>query len=138
VAWNGSDFVFVGVVAPTSSTDNAFARFDGTTGALLQNSTGAALGDTGAATFTGSVTVAGTSTAGSSLVLAEDTDNGVNTVTLKSADALAASFALTLPIADGTANQVLKTDGAGNLAFTTASSGISAGTSIALAMVMGF
>lgn len=45
---------------------------------------------------------------------------------------------LKYPAADGTANQVLKTDGAGTLSFTTPSSGISAGLSIALAMVMGF
>ncbi len=44
---------------------------------------------------------------------------------------------LKYPTADGTANQVIKTDGSGNLSFTTPSAGISAGTSIALAMVMG-
>lgn len=41
------------VVGPASSTDNAFARFDSTTGKLLQNSTGATLGDTGKAVFLG-------------------------------------------------------------------------------------
>lgn len=40
------------VVGPGSSTDNGFARFDSTTGKLLQNTgTGATLGDTGIATF---------------------------------------------------------------------------------------
>jgi hypothetical protein len=39
------------VVGPASSTDNAFTRFDGTTGKLIQNSTGATLSDTGAAVF---------------------------------------------------------------------------------------
>lgn len=38
------------VVGPSSSTDNALARFDGTTGKLIQSST-VALSDTGA--FTG-------------------------------------------------------------------------------------
>jgi hypothetical protein len=44
-AWNGSDFVKVAsslgtgdVVGPASATDNAIARFDGTTGKLIQNS----------------------------------------------------------------------------------------------------
>ena len=39
------------VVGPASATDNAFTRFDGTTGKLIQNSTGATLSDTGAAVF---------------------------------------------------------------------------------------
>jgi hypothetical protein len=42
VAWNGSDFVQVGgtgdVVGPASATDNAIARFDLTSGKLIQNS----------------------------------------------------------------------------------------------------
>ena len=44
VAWNGSDFVQVGgsgngdVTGPASSTDNAIARFDSTTGKIIQNS----------------------------------------------------------------------------------------------------
>jgi hypothetical protein len=42
VAWNGSDFVEVGspgdVDGPASATDNAVARFDGTTGKIIQNS----------------------------------------------------------------------------------------------------
>lgn len=42
------------VVGPASSTDNAVARFDGTTGKLLQNSA-ATLSDTGALTTTGVV-----------------------------------------------------------------------------------
>jgi len=41
VVWNGVDFVEVAsgnVDGPSSSTDNAVARFDGTTGKLIQNS----------------------------------------------------------------------------------------------------
>lgn len=45
IAWNGSDFVKVSsstasgdVVGPASATDNAIARFDGTTGKLIKNS----------------------------------------------------------------------------------------------------
>jgi hypothetical protein len=61
------------VVGPSSSTDNAIARFDSTTGKLLQNSL-VTVSDTGAIT-------------------------------------VASEF--TLPVVDGTANQVLTTDGAG-------------------------
>ena len=109
------------VVGPASSTDNAFTRFDGTTGKLIQNSTGATLSDTGGATFTGSVDVAGTSTAGSNIKLYEDTDNGTNYVAFKAPDTIASNVTWTLPSADGTSSQVLSTNGSGTLSWTTAS-----------------
>jgi hypothetical protein len=43
---------------------------------------------------------------------------------------------LKYPTADGTANQVIKTDGAGNLSFVTPT-GISTGKAIAMAMIFG-
>jgi hypothetical protein len=110
------------VVGPASSTDNAFTRFDGTTGKLVQNSTGATLSDTGGATFTGSVDVAGTSTAGSNIKLYEDTDNGTNYVAFKAPDTIAANVTWTLPAADGTSAQVLSTNGSGTLSWATAGS----------------
>jgi hypothetical protein len=109
------------VVGPASSTDNAFTRFDGTTGKLIQNSTGATLSDTGGATFTGSVDVAGTSTAGSNIKLYEDTDNGTNYVSFKAPDTIASNVTWTLPSADGSSNQVLTTNGTGTLSWSTAS-----------------
>lgn len=143
-AWSGSDFVKVAtstagpgdVVGPASSTDNSFARFDLTTGKLLQNSPGATMSDTGAPSFTGNVTVAGTSAAGGGVVLAEDTDNGTNTVTLRAPASIASNFELRLPTADGTSGQAIVTDGAGNLSF--AAAGITTGKSIAMAMIFGF
>jgi hypothetical protein len=36
--WNGSDFEVTSMVGPSTSTDNAVARFDGTTGKVVQNS----------------------------------------------------------------------------------------------------
>lgn len=36
--WNGSDFELAAMIGPSSSTDNAVARFDGTTGKVVQNS----------------------------------------------------------------------------------------------------
>ena len=38
VAFNGTDYVFVGMVGAGTVTDNAITRFDGTTGKLVQNS----------------------------------------------------------------------------------------------------
>jgi hypothetical protein len=109
------------VVGPASSTDNAFTRFDSTTGKLLQNSTGATLSDTGAAVFTGALDVLGNSTAGSNLKLYEDTDNGTNYVSFKAPDTIAANVTWTLPAADGTSAQVLSTNGSGTLSWATAS-----------------
>jgi len=106
------------VVGPASSTDNAFARFDSTTGKLLQNSTGATLSDTGAAVFTGALDVLGNSTVGSNLKLYEDTDNGTNYVSFKAPDTIAANVTWTLPSADGTSGQALSTNGTGTLAFS--------------------
>jgi hypothetical protein len=109
------------VVGPASSTDNAFARFDSTTGKLLQNSTGATLSDTGAAVFTGALDVLGNSTAGSNIKLYEDTDNGSNYVAFKAPDTIASNVTWTLPAADGTSAQVLSTNGSGTLSWATAS-----------------
>lgn len=46
------------VTGAASSTDNAIARFDGTTGLVIQNST-VIIGDDGSVTITGTVTVTG-------------------------------------------------------------------------------
>lgn len=138
VFWNGSDFELVGLVGPSGSTDNAFARFDGSSGKVLQNATGATLDDTGAASFTGSVAVAGTSSAGADVKLYEDTDNGTNYVALKAPASVASNLTLTLPSADGTSGQVIQTDGSGNLSFATPSAGVTTGKAIAMAMIFGF
>lgn len=49
------------VVGPASSTDNAIARFDGTTGEILQDST-VTIGDDGATNIAGNLTIGGTIT----------------------------------------------------------------------------
>jgi hypothetical protein len=49
--------------------------------------------------------------------------NGSNYVALKAPASLASDVTFTLPSADGTADQVLKTDGSGNLSFADASGG---------------
>jgi hypothetical protein len=127
VVWNGSDFVEVAsgdVVGPASSTNDAFARFDGTTGKLLQNST-ATLTDAGAATFIGSVGISGTSASAADLKLYEDTDTGTNYVGLKAPSSIASDVTWTLPNVDGTNGQALVTNGTGDLSWTTITSGAS-------------
>ena len=59
-----------------------------------------------------------TATVGSGVKLVEGTNNGTNAVTLKSPNSLAASYTLTMPADDGDANDVLTTDGSGNLSFS--------------------
>jgi len=63
-----------------------------------------------------------------SLSLYEDTDDGTNKVTI-TVPALAGDYTLTLPTTDGDVNQVLKTDGSGNLSWVTPSSGLTEYTS---------
>jgi hypothetical protein len=134
--WNGSDFELLGMSGPSSSTDNAFVRFDGTTGKVVQNSTGATLTDSGQAAFTGYVSVAGTSSSGSYLELYEDTDNGSNYIRLQAPANIASNLTFTLPSADGSSGQAIVTDGSGTLSF--ANAGISTGKAIAMAMIFGF
>lgn len=61
----------------------------------------------------------------------EDTNNGPERVRLIAPDALAADYTLTLPVADGTPNQALVTNGIGELSFATVgtnASSLSTGT----------
>ena len=58
-------------------------------------------------------------TTGGSIELKEGTNNGSHHVQLKSPNALGASVAFTLPAADGSSNQFLKTNGSGALSFGT-------------------
>lgn len=111
---------------------------DGTNGQVLVTNGSGTLGFSSAPSLASPLTVTGNATAGASIRLPEDTDNGTNYVALKAPDALAANLTLTLPDADGTSGQVVTTDGAGNLSFTTPSGGITTGKSIAMAMIFGF
>jgi hypothetical protein len=114
------------VVGPGSATDNAFTRFDGTTGKLIQNSA-ATLNDSGVGTFVGLV-----STGASALTLGTASSiagaivfrNGTNanTTTIQSGVA-SASVTYTLPTADGTSGQVLQTNGSGVLSWVTGGGG---------------
>jgi len=115
------------VVGPASATDNAVARFDTTTGKLIQNSV-VIIGDTGIVTgvldltATGTITATGAIQSNTSLIM-QDPGAGTNTITLQAPNPLTASYSLTLPDDDGTSGQVLTTDGAGILTWTSPASG---------------
>ena len=68
------------------------------------------------------------STSGGSLKLMEDSDNGSNYVALKSPDSVASNVTFVLPSSDGSANQVLGTDGSGNLSFLSTTSTLAGAT----------
>ena len=127
------------VAGPASSTDNAIARFDATTGKLLQNST-VTLSDAGVVSTgtnanleldpngSGKVVFKGNTTKGSGQFVLNCEQNS-HGVTLKGPPhSAAASYTLTLPNDDGNANQVLKTDGSGTLAWVDQSSVTLAGS----------
>lgn len=73
---------------------------------------------------TGTVTVLGTATGVGTLQLSEQTGNGTNVTGFAAPTSLAADLVYTLPSADGSANQVLKTNGSKTLSWTTNVSGV--------------
>ena len=88
--------------------DILFQQFDGRT--LLDINDGGFVGIANGVTSSGEIR------------FFEDTDNGSNYVGLN-AGSISSSFTLTLPTADGSSGQFLKTDGSGNaLSFDTVSS----------------
>lgn len=64
--------------------------------------------------------------------------DGTNVVPITDSLPVSATLTYQLPLTDGTNGQVLQTNGSGVLSFTTPSSGISTGKSIAMAMIFGF
>jgi hypothetical protein len=90
----------------------------------------------GTTNLKGAVAVAGTSSAGASVSLAEDTDNGTNKVTVKAPDTLAADYTLTLPADDGGAGEVLATDGSGALSWQTKLATMVAGSVVQVVQVV--
>ena len=65
------------------------------------------------------ITIIGNTSAARSLVLREASNNGTNTVKIKSRDSISASYTLTLPLNDGSSGQFLQTDGSGVFSFAT-------------------
>ena len=63
--------------------------------------------------------VGNNATTGGSIQIKEGTNNGTHHVQLKAPNSLSGNIAFTLPSADGSADQVLKTNGSGTLSFAT-------------------
>ena len=85
----------------------------------------------GNATLTGNMTVQAQGD-----VRFADADSS-NYVAIQAPSTIATNFTLTLPSATGSANQVLQTDGSGNLGFVTPVTGASTGKAIAMSIVFG-
>ena len=111
-----------------------FPNADGSANQALVTDGSGSLSFATIATFNTPLAVVGNATAGSEIRLPEDTDNGSNYVALKAPNTIASNLTLTLPSADGTANQLLKTDGSGNLSFVTPSAGFSGATTTSSAV----
>ena len=95
------------IKAMVDAKDILFQQFDGRT--LLDINDGGFVGIANGATGPGEIRIF------------EDTDNGSNYVGLN-AGSISSSFTLTLPTADGSSRQFLKTDGSAALSFDTVSS----------------
>lgn len=72
--------------------------------------------------------VGNSASTGGSLKLMEDTDNGSNYVALKAPNAVTSNVTWTMPGSDGSANQVLGTDGSGTLSFLSTTSTLAGAT----------
>lgn len=126
------------VNSPTGITkgDVGLGNVDNTSDATKDAATATLTNKTIASpTVTGTLLLQNATGAQPELALSEDPDNGTNKVTIKAPATLAADYTLTLPVDDGTANQVLQTDGSGVLSWATAASssvatadGVTAGT----------
>jgi hypothetical protein len=118
------------VNGPASSTDNAIARFDSTTGKLLQNSS-ASITDLGQASFVGYAQVTANTGAGTSGYLelqSNDAGSGTKTLRIQPSNAATTSTqTYTFPTDYGSGGQFLSTDGAGNLSWATGGGGGSGG-----------
>jgi len=107
------------VVGPASSTDNAVARFDGTTGKLLQNSAVLIADTTGNITGPQTISIGVQGTATGTLNILGTTSG---TVSIKTADT-AGTWTMTLPANDGDAGQFLQTNGSGVTTWATVTAG---------------
>jgi fibronectin-binding autotransporter adhesin len=128
---NGTSTLDTGVATAASLVCTAGATFGGGYG-----STGATISTAGVGTFNGaltadaSITAGGTlavyaqgTTTGGRILMREGSDNGTNYIGFNAPAALTGNTAFTLPDGDGSANQVLKTDGGAVLAWTDMSGG---------------
>lgn len=117
---------FGDVTGPASSTDNAIARFDSTTGKVIQNST-ATITDIGQASFVGYTQVTANTGAGTSGYLelqSNDAGSGTKTLRIQPSNAATTSTqTYTFPTDYGSAGYFLQTDGTGQLTWANAGGG---------------
>ena len=121
---NDGGTVYGPIAAGDALVANPLSQFAATTSAqlagVISDETGSGVLVFGTApTFATTITV-GAAGGATGQILLKGTTSG--TVTIKTADA-AGTYTLTLPTDDGTANQLLKTDGAGVLSWTSAGAG---------------
>ena len=110
-----------GIVIERGSSDNAIIGFDESADEFIVG-TGSFTGAS-----SGNLTITrGTIATGGNKIYKAGTDHAVSLVASSS---LAGNVTLTLPVNDGDSNQVLITDGSGNLSFTSVSSAAGAGLS---------
>lgn len=102
------------VIGPSSAGDNAVVRFDTTSGKLIQNSLVTIADTTGDITTPGSVILSDT---------LKITGTSGGQVGFKTHPSQYSNNTYIMPWGDGTAGQLLKTDGSGNLSWTSASGG---------------
>jgi hypothetical protein len=118
------------VSGPASSTDNAIARFDSTTGKIIQNSS-ATISDIGQASFVGYAQITANTGAGTSGYLElQSSDSGAGTKTLRiqpSSAATTSTQTYTFPTDLGSSGYFLQTDGVGQLTWAAAGGGGSSG-----------
>ena len=111
----------IGIVGERGSSDNVFIGFDESADEFVVGTgsfTGASTGDL-------TITKGTFSSAGNKIYRAGTT----NAVSLVASSSLAGNVTLTLPVNDGDANQLLATDGSGNLSFISATAASGAGLS---------
>ena len=120
---NGSSTLDTGVATVASLVCTAGATFGGGFG-----TSGATIATTGAISTDSTLTSTGLIISGSAAYggyarFYEGTNNGTNYMALRAPSAVTANATLYLPDGDGSADQVIKTDGSGNLSWTDMSGG---------------
>ena len=144
VAFNGTDYVRVGASAGGSDTQvqfNSSGNLAGSANLTFNGTILTAAGFSGplngsvGATTPSTVVATQVNVTAQGDVRFEDTTGG-QYVALQAPSTVATNITFTLPGVDGSSGQAIVTDGAGTLSF--AAAGITAGKSIAFAMIFGF